>query len=149
MYYHHLGIYLKVWKKLYLQAILSTPRLGELGSRFWITANSKRKSERLEMQCKGLMRTRFLKKTRKSASLPCPFKARPITKFCTTYVADSPLFWIKTFWHRSRSGFSDPKSIAMDVDQDTTNDLLCLKQCCGSGSKSISTFFWASWIRIH
>ncbi len=30
-------IYLKVWKKLYLKAILSTPRLGESGSGFSIT----------------------------------------------------------------------------------------------------------------
>ncbi len=45
-------IYLKVWKKLYLQAFLSTPRLGESGSRFSITnisGNTKPKSERLEM----------------------------------------------------------------------------------------------------
>ncbi len=44
-------IYLKVWKKLYLLAFLSTPGLGELGSRFSITnitVNSKLKSERLK-----------------------------------------------------------------------------------------------------
>ncbi len=43
-------IYLKVWQKLYLQAILSTPGLGESGSRFSITnifENSKPKSEHL------------------------------------------------------------------------------------------------------
>ncbi len=44
-------IYLKLWKKLYLKAVLTTPRLGESGSRLSITiisANSKPKSERLE-----------------------------------------------------------------------------------------------------
>ena len=42
---------LKVWKKLYLKAFLSTPRHGESGSRFSITnisANTKPKAERLE-----------------------------------------------------------------------------------------------------
>jgi hypothetical protein len=42
---------LKVWKKLYPKAFLSTPRLGESGSRFSITnisANTKPKAERLE-----------------------------------------------------------------------------------------------------
>ncbi len=46
---------------------LTTPRFGELGSCFSVTnifANSKRKSEQLEMQCKGLMRNRFLQKPR-------------------------------------------------------------------------------------
>ncbi len=45
-------IYLKVWKIFYLKAFLSTPRLCESGSRFLITnisANTKPKSERLEM----------------------------------------------------------------------------------------------------
>ncbi len=44
-------IYLKVWKKLYLQAFWLTPRLGESGRRFSITnisANTRPKSERLE-----------------------------------------------------------------------------------------------------
>ena len=46
----------------------TTPRLGELGSRFSITnisANSKPKAERLERQCKGSMRTQFLQKPQK------------------------------------------------------------------------------------
>ncbi len=51
---------------MYLQAVLSTPRLGEQGSRFSITnisANSKPKSERLERQCKASMRIQFMQKT--------------------------------------------------------------------------------------
>ncbi len=52
MYYDTITIDLfKGLKKLYLQAILSTPRLGESGSHFFITnisANLKPKSERLE-----------------------------------------------------------------------------------------------------
>ncbi len=68
-------IYLKVWKKLYLQAILLTPRLGELGSGFTNnSANSKPKLERLERSVRDLCRTGLCKNPRKSVSLPCHFK---------------------------------------------------------------------------
>jgi hypothetical protein len=58
-----------------------TPRLAESGSCFSFTnisANSKAKSERLEM-CKGSMRSQFMQKPRKSASLPCPFNNKSLS----------------------------------------------------------------------
>jgi hypothetical protein len=48
---------------MYLQAILSTSRLGESGSRFSMTnisSNSKPKSERLEKKCKEFKRIQFM-----------------------------------------------------------------------------------------
>ncbi len=50
----------------------STPRLGESESRFQITnisANSEPNSERLERQCKGLIRNRFLQKPQVKGTL--------------------------------------------------------------------------------
>jgi hypothetical protein len=79
-------------KKLYLYAILSTPQLSELGSRFLTRVSPQiRRQNRngSKHSVKDLCRTGLCKKPRNSASLPCPFNLR---------LSSGKLSYCRTIW---------------------------------------------------
>ncbi len=77
-------IYLKVWKKIVSIGILVDSPTQRVGDWFfdyeYLPASSKPKLEQLKRNVMDLCWTGLCKNPKKSASLPCPFKAHPFQK---------------------------------------------------------------------